>query len=178
MKSFSQTFVNYHGCGNCYLDGTNQIITKGKRCLTPRNNPFWKRPIDTTNKKAKSTRSQLKFKIMATRIYAKKYYKYLRNLQENRSDNAQWSSDYSKDDNYSTDDESKGYISDNESLTSNSEQISSNNELTGKNLIIDEDTISISNIKNNQETPNNKETNDQETLNNKETNNNNLPDAM
>ena len=92
MKSFSQTFVTYHGCGNCYLDGTNQIITKGKRCLMPRNNPFWKRPIDTTNKIAKSTRSQLEFKIMATRTNAKKYCKNLRNLQENRFDDAQWSS--------------------------------------------------------------------------------------
>ena len=67
MKSFSQTFVTYHGCGNYYLNGKNQIITKGKRCLTPTNNSSWKRPIGTTNKIAKSTRSQLKFQIMATR---------------------------------------------------------------------------------------------------------------
>ena len=122
---------------------------------------------------------------MATTTYAKKYCKYLRNIQENRFDDAQWSSDSS------TDDESKGYISDNVSLTSNAEQISSNNELssnaaqisqnnelTGQNLITDEDNISISDIKNNQQTPNNKEKNDQETTNNKETNNKNLPDTM
>ena len=22
---FSQKFVTYHGCGNCYLDGTNKL---------------------------------------------------------------------------------------------------------------------------------------------------------
>ena len=108
----------------------------------------------------------------------KKYCKYLRNLQDNRFDDPQWSSDYSTDDDYSADDESKGYISDNESLTSNAAQISPNNELTGEDLIIDKDTISISDIKNNQQNLNNKETNDQETPNNKETNNKNLPDAV
>ena len=30
---FPQTFVSYHGCGNCYLDGTNQLVTKNKLFL-------------------------------------------------------------------------------------------------------------------------------------------------
>ena len=43
MKSFSQTFVNYHGSGNGYLDGTNKIVPEGRRSMKPTNNPFWKK---------------------------------------------------------------------------------------------------------------------------------------
>ena len=28
MGKFLQTFVAYHGCGNCYQDGTNKIDKK------------------------------------------------------------------------------------------------------------------------------------------------------
>ena len=28
MDKFLQTFVAYHGCGNCYQDGTNKIDKK------------------------------------------------------------------------------------------------------------------------------------------------------
>ena len=51
MKYFSQNYITYHGCGNCYLDGTNAIAKFGCEKLT--NNPFWKRPIDVTKKIAK-----------------------------------------------------------------------------------------------------------------------------
>ena len=67
MKSFSQTFVNYHGSGNGYLDGTNKIVPEGRRGMMPTNNPFWKKPIDTSNKIAKSTRLQIKNKTKARR---------------------------------------------------------------------------------------------------------------
>ena len=40
---FPQTFVSYHGCGNCYLDGTNQLVTKNKLFFMPTHDPFWKR---------------------------------------------------------------------------------------------------------------------------------------
>ena len=62
MKNYSQTFVQYHGCGNSYLDGTNMLTETG-RCATPTYNPFWKRPIESSNKIAKSTRNKLKIKL-------------------------------------------------------------------------------------------------------------------
>ena len=62
MKIFSQTFVTYHGFDNCYLDGTNEIVPEGKRCVMPTNNPFWKKTIDISKKIAKSTRLQIKNK--------------------------------------------------------------------------------------------------------------------
>ena len=52
MNNFSQTFVTYHGCGKCYLDGTNELLGN-RSCLMRANNPFWKKPEDTCNKKVK-----------------------------------------------------------------------------------------------------------------------------
>ena len=37
---FSQKFVTYHGCGNCYLDGTNKLEQPNNRCFAPTYNPF------------------------------------------------------------------------------------------------------------------------------------------
>ena len=62
MKNFSQTFVNYYGCGNGYLDGTNKIVPEGRKFIMPTYDPFWKKPIDTSSKIAKSARSQIKIK--------------------------------------------------------------------------------------------------------------------
>ena len=156
MKNFSQTIVSYHGCGNCYLDGTNKIVPKNRKCIMPRNNLFWKNPIDTSNKIAKSTRTQLKIKAKANRSYIKRYLKFVKTFKENKFDDASFSSDYS------TDNESNGYGSDNESISGNAtetEQNLTDNELTGENLIIDENTMQTSDIKNNEQTPRNKETN-------------------
>ena len=36
----------FHGCCRKNQDGTNRIIEKGKRCLTPTSYPFWKRIED------------------------------------------------------------------------------------------------------------------------------------
>ena len=44
----------------------------------PTYDPFWKKPIDTSNKTAKSTRSQIKNKPKANRGYMKRYAKYLK----------------------------------------------------------------------------------------------------
>ena len=55
---FSQTFVTYHGCGYCYVDGTN-LLQGTTRCFFPIHNPFWKEPCDTSNRISKSTRNQL-----------------------------------------------------------------------------------------------------------------------
>ena len=87
MKHFSQNIINYHGCGACYLDGTNEIAKFG--CLNATFNPFWKRPIDVNNKVSKSTRSRIKNKPHTTRKYVKKYFRYLRFLEKNK--NTQWS---------------------------------------------------------------------------------------
>ena len=84
MKNFSQTFVNYHGSGNGYLDGTNKIVPKGRKCIMPTNNLFWKKTTDTCNKIAKSTRSQIKNKPKANRGYMIKYAKYVRSFQETK----------------------------------------------------------------------------------------------
>ena len=40
MKHFSQTFVNYHNCGNGYLDGTNKIVLGGRKCIITIYDPF------------------------------------------------------------------------------------------------------------------------------------------
>ena len=56
---FSQTFVTYHGCGTCYIDGTNVLEGTTTKCFFPIHNPFWKEPCDTSNRIAYSTRNQL-----------------------------------------------------------------------------------------------------------------------
>ena len=82
MKNFSQTFVQYHGCGYSYLDGTNMLLESGRKCLLETNNPFWKKPIDSCNKIAKSTRNQLKSKAKTDASYMKKYFKFVKNYQK------------------------------------------------------------------------------------------------
>ena len=57
---FSQSFILYHGCGRCYLDGTNELIANKEGCTIPTNNSFWKRPEDSFNRISKSTRSKFK----------------------------------------------------------------------------------------------------------------------
>ena len=75
---FSQTFVTYYGCGNCYLDGTNQLVDNNKICFMPTHNPFWKRPKDSYNRISKSTRTQIKSKPFANRSYCKKYFNFVK----------------------------------------------------------------------------------------------------
>ena len=89
---FSQNFIAYHGCGKCYLDGTNEIAYFG--CSNKTFNPFWKKPIGANNKISKSTRFQVKKKLQATRKYIRKYFNYLLYL-ENKD--TQSSSDYNTD---------------------------------------------------------------------------------
>ena len=134
MKKFSQTFFSYHGCGKCYLDGTNTLVPIGRKCVMQTNNPFWKNPIDTNSKIAKSTRTQLKIKARANRSYVIKYLRFKKALEENK---------FGDESDYSTGDESNSYNSDNESISGNAtetEQNLTDNELTGENLIIDENT--------------------------------------
>ena len=50
MKNITQTFVTYHGSGNCHIDGTNKIVPKGRHCIKPTYNPFWKILINVRNR--------------------------------------------------------------------------------------------------------------------------------
>ena len=114
MKNFSQTFVIYHGCGKCYLDGTNALVPIGRKCFIQRNNSFWKNPIDANTKIAKSTRAQLKIKARTNRSYVIKYLRLKKALEENK---------FGDESDYSTGDESNGYNSDNESISGNEQKL-------------------------------------------------------
>ena len=139
MKNITQTFVTYHGCGNCYVDGANKIVPKGRRCINPTHNPFWENLVDVRNKV--QTRAQIKSKVKTDKNFVRRYQKHLRVFSE--------SNDY-----FSSDDFSSNYSStsegesDNESTTCNSStehNVSDTEVNTGENLIIDE------NIKNEHE---------------------------
>ena len=93
MKSFPHHFITYHGCGKCYLHGTNEIAKFG--CANPTFNPFWKKQIHANNKISKSTRSRINNKTLTTRKYVKKYFHYLKGIENNKD--TQWL-DYSTDD--------------------------------------------------------------------------------
>ena len=75
---FSRSFILYHGCGRCYLDGTNELIANKGGCTMLTNNPFWKRPEDSFNRISKSTRSELRKKTYANLNYCKKYFTYVK----------------------------------------------------------------------------------------------------
>ena len=102
MKSFTQHFITYHGCGKCYLHGTNEIAKFG--CANPTFNPFWKKQIHANNKISKSTRSRINNKTLTTRKYVKKYFHYLKGIENNKD--TQWL-DYSTD--YAESDSSTDY---------------------------------------------------------------------
>ena len=78
MSKFSQTFVAYHSCGNCYQDGTNKIVPKNRRCIMQTYNPFWKKPIDVHNRV--ETRAQLKIETKASRKFQRRYQKWVDSL--------------------------------------------------------------------------------------------------
>ena len=74
VKSFSQNFVKYHGCGVYFMDGTLLLDRKHcgvhhKKCFLPVTQPFWKRPEET--------RSQLQKKKVFFENLKNKYLKYL-----------------------------------------------------------------------------------------------------
>ena len=124
------TFVTCHGCGNCYIDGTNEIVPKGRRCIKSTYNPFCKTLIDVLNRV--QLRVQIKLKPKANRNFVRRYQKYLRVFSTSKP--------YSNsDDLYSSPSEDE---SDNESTTCNAsiaEHNLSDRELnTGENLTIDE----------------------------------------
>ena len=105
VKSFSQNFVKYRGCGVYFIDGTLLLDGKHcgvhhKKCFFPLTQPFWKRPEDVINKV--ETRSQLQKKKVFFENTKNEFFKYVRTKGiKNRS----LLSSYSKSGEY-TDDES------------------------------------------------------------------------
>ena len=145
------------------MDGTNALIPIGRKCVLQTNNPFWKNPIDTNSKIAKSTRTQLKVKAKAKINYVIKYLKFKKGFEENKFGN----------ESIITQAMNQTVInSDNESISGNAtetEQNLTDNEFTRENLAIDENTdnnhihehslMCSCTTKNNERTPSNKETN-------------------
>ena len=66
----------YHGCFNKNKNGTNKLIIKGERCLTPTHSPFWKCPWDIPN--GVITRAQEK---KTKKITIDKFIKYFQNIE-------------------------------------------------------------------------------------------------
>ena len=56
----------YHSCWAIYEDGTRQLITKGRKCKFPTDDPFWKHAKDvdfkikTRAQKAKLEKAKMK----------------------------------------------------------------------------------------------------------------------
>ena len=163
MKNYSQTFVQYHGCGNSYLDGTNMLIETGRRCAAPTYNPFRKRPIDVNNKIAKSTRNKLKIKSRAFRSYMLHYAKFAKNFHKN-----EYHEPYFIDDNESLDidtDSENSDIESNESTAGNATETEQNltdselNKLETEEKSMNTNTGDTLIIVINDQNSNNKETN-------------------
>ena len=148
VKSFSQNFVKYHGCGVYFMDGTLLLDGKHrsvyhKECFLPVTQPFWKRSEDIINKV--ETRSQLQKKKVFFENIKNKYFKYVRTKVIK---NLSLLSSYSESDDYtdeeSTDSESSGCFeialigsSDNDSEKTGSEEIVLPDEIKSsrKNMI-------------------------------------------
>ena len=130
VKSFSQKFVVYHGCGAYYHDGTNKIVSKNRRCIRPTYEPFWKKPNDVHNNV--EARAQLKLKSIVKNDYIRRYYNFYNKFQKQ---------EYFSSDNEFTDDES----SNNDSIhkeSYNEPKTDNNTSNTRENLVIDESIAS------------------------------------
>ena len=75
MVNILQTFVTYHGCDNCYLDGTRKIVPKNRKCIRPTHYLFLKMPIDVRDRI--ETRTQIKLNPKVKKNYMKRYLHYL-----------------------------------------------------------------------------------------------------
>ena len=128
MGKFSQTFVAYHGQGDCYQDGTNKIVSKNRKCNQQTYNPFWKKPSDVRNRV--ETRAQLKIKTKASRNFQRRYQNWVNFYSKDSFTASDFDSDSDPDSNMS---------SDNESLASNASETEQNllDEETNDKLMID-----------------------------------------
>ena len=73
MEKIQKTERIFHGCFTKNRDGTNRLIEKGKACITPTNNPFWKYPGDVHS--GVRTRSQEKNQ---KKVKSRDYDKYFK----------------------------------------------------------------------------------------------------
>ena len=62
----------FHGCFTKNRDGTNRLIIRGEKCLTPTDKPFWKYPVDITS--ITRTRSREKEQKKVTKREFNKYF--------------------------------------------------------------------------------------------------------
>ena len=69
----------YHGCFNKNKDGTNKLIKKGEKCLTPTHYPFWKCPWDVSNGVITSAQEKKQRKITIKRFI--NYFQNIENIQ-------------------------------------------------------------------------------------------------
>ena len=128
VKTFSQKFVLYHGCGAWYHDGTNKIVIKNS--IQPTYEPYWKKPNDVCNKV--ETRAQLKLKSTVKNDYIRTYYNFYTKFQKQ---------EYFSSDDKSADDES----SNNDSIhkeSYNEPKTDNNTSNTGENLVMGESIAS------------------------------------
>ena len=79
MTDIRESDKIYHGCFNENKNGTNKLIKKGERCLTPTHSPFWKRPWDVPN--GIITRAQEKKQKKITIDNFIKYFQNIENIQ-------------------------------------------------------------------------------------------------
>ena len=146
MGKFLQTFVAYHGCGNCYQDGTNKIDKMNRRYMKTYN-PFWEKIIDVHNKV--QTRAQLIKKVKASPNYQIRYHKWIQLISKDSFNSSDFNSDTDSDTDSNLDSNSESNFS---LITHASEtkQILLDNEI--EKLIIDETTDK--NLYNSNETDN------------------------
>ena len=73
MSRIQKSEQIYHGCFTKNRDSVNKLIEKGKACITPTNNPFWKYPADVHS--SVRTRSQEKNQ---KKVKSRDYDKYFK----------------------------------------------------------------------------------------------------
>ena len=137
------------------------LTETGRKCIAATNNPFWKGPIDSNSKIAKSTRNELKIKSRAGRSYMLKYAKFVKICHK-----SEYYDPYFSDDNESSDSDSEiSEIASNESTAGNAtetEQTLTDSELNKPET--EENSMNLNTgdtlvIVINEQNSNNKETN-------------------
>ena len=62
------------------------LLETGEKCFLEAYDPCWKKPFNSCNKIAKSTRNKLKTKARVDASYMRKYFKSIKNYSVNCSD--------------------------------------------------------------------------------------------
>ena len=74
MSRIQKSEQIYHGCFTKNRDSMNKLIEKGKACITPTNNPFWKYPEDVHSSVRTRSPEKNQKKVKSTEDYDK-YFK-------------------------------------------------------------------------------------------------------